>query len=510
MEDFDKLFSLWEEKESKNLSKKAIGKEETKAKRTYIHFDQRRQTSSLSYYRNIFKDPVNIAKNSFWPFLKRDLKVIKLKNSKDGKFRKKKPKVRTVYYASHQNALVYSWYSFLLNEKFYKNKIKELGIDKCVIAYRQIPLDDGSRGNKSNIHSAKEVFDYIKNNGEECVAFVSDITGFFDNLDHEHLKLEWLKVLGLPEHENLPIDHNIIYKNLTRFKYVDAEQVYAKFGIEFKREVKRQNGEVKVFRVPKVNGQVITSILDKSFSKRDFVEKIVKQGLIKGNTNRNSVKGCARGIMQGSPISATLSNIYMMSFDKTINDLVTQVGGMYRRYSDDLAVVCKKSDYETLKRKVKEEIKKYELVINDDKTVTTYFLNDSNGGLKAVGEKMVEKKMQYLGFEFDGANSYVRSNSLAKYYRKMKSVTRKAVSMAYGKKSKTKDTGNKVFKKSLYKRYLFKGRRSFISYALRADNILGGNTIKEQLKNRFRIMSEYLNKKQRGRIWLLKNKKSKI
>jgi len=27
MEDFDKLFSLWEEKESKNLSRKVIGKE---------------------------------------------------------------------------------------------------------------------------------------------------------------------------------------------------------------------------------------------------------------------------------------------------------------------------------------------------------------------------------------------------------------------------------------------------------------------------------------------------
>jgi len=495
MEDYDKLFSLWEEKESKNLSRKSIGKEETKAKRSYIHFDQRRQASSLSYYRSIFKYPANIVKNPFWPFLKRNLTVIKIKNSKDGKPRKKKIKTRTVYYASHQNALVYSWYSFLLNEKFYKNKIKELGIEKCVIAYRQIPLNDGSKGNKSNIHSAKEVFDYIKNNSEECVAFVSDITGFFDNLDHEHLRLEWLKVLGLSENENLPADHSTIYKNLTRFKYVDADEVYEKFGIEFKREARQQNGKTKVFRVPRAGGHIITSILDKPFSKKDFVTRIVKQGLIKGNENKNPIKKCSCGIMQGSPISATLSNIYMMSFDKNINDLVTKASGIYRRYSDDIVVVCKKSDYEELKNKVKEEIKKYELVINDDKTDTTYFLNDGKGNLTGFSNKMVAKKMQYLGFDFDGINSYIRSNSLAKYYRKMKSVTRKAVSMAYGKKSKTKDNDNKIFKKNLYKRYLFKGRRSFISYALRADKILGGNTIKKQLKKRFKIMSNYIQKK---------------
>jgi len=189
--------------------------------------------------------------------------------------------------------------------------------------------------------------------------------------------------------------------------------------------------------------------------------------------------------------------------------LVTKIGGMYRRYSDDIVVICKKPDYETLKNRVQEEIKKYELEINDDKTDTTYFLNDGKGGLKGFDKNMVGKKMQYLGFVFDGSNTYIRSNSLAKYYRKMKSVTRKAISMAYGKKSKTKNDGNKVFKKSLYKRYLFKGRRSFITYALRADKIFGDETISRQLKNRFKIMSKYLNKKQQGIIWFQKNKNAK-
>jgi len=509
------LFAKWIEKEKKNLSRKIINREETKAKRTYIHFDKRRQSSSFSFFynlKNILLNEDKVAQNPFWPFLKITITTPRIKNKKNKLKRKKERKNRNVYYASHRDALIYSWYSFLLNEKYYKDKINELGINRCVIAYRKIPIKNGLNKNKCNIHLAKEVFDYIKNNNKECVAFVSDITGFFDNLDHEHLKKEWLRILNLDRNTDLPKDHNVIYKNLTTFKYVEAKKIYKKFRIKFKRKKKKQNGKIKIFKIPEVNGTPIENILDnRYYSRKDFVTRVVKGGLIKGNGNRNKRKQCTCGIMQGSPISATLSNIYMMSFDKTINDLVTDLGGIYRRYSDDLVIVCDISKHDIVKNKVQEEIKKYELEINLNKTDTTYFLKDCEGRLKGFNNnnRLSRKNMQYLGFDFSGSKIYIRCSSLTKYYRAMKSKVRKTVNMACGKRSRTETKGNKnkIFKKSLYKKYLYKGRRSFISYALRANKIIGTETIKKQLRKRFDIMRDYINKREKKKIRQKKKKR---
>ena len=53
-----------------------------------------------------------------------------------------------------------------------------------------------------------------------------------------------------------------------------------------------------------------------------------------------------------------------------------------------------------------------------------------------------------------------------------------------------------MFKKNLVKKYLYKGRRSFISYAYRAIDIgselLSGDAIKKQLSRRGKIMNHEL------------------
>ena len=106
--------------------------------------------------------------------------------------------------------------------------------------------------------------------------------------------------------------------------------------------------------------------------------------------------------------------------------------------------------------------------------------------------------MQYLGFEYNGQNAFLRSSSLSKYYRKMKSKIGKSVSMAYGKKSKSKDN-RKIFTKSLVKKYIYKGRRSFISYAYRSIDIslkiLGSDSIRKQLSKRHNIMLDEIDKR---------------
>lgn len=498
MANIKEQFEEWRRSESGKLSRKLLGTEWTKAKRTYIHFDKRRSSKTLSQYKDVFTNPKKLISHiSFWPFLKIELREAQIKNPVKGKPRKKKIKKRNVYFAAHQDALVYSWYSFKLN-KLYESLLTELDLGDCVIAYRKIPRKDKRSKNRCNIHFAQEVFDFIKSRKKGCTAVVADITGFFDSLDHEHLNDELKRVLGLKQGEDLPVDIKLIYDNLTSFKYVDADEVYKAFGIRYKTKKRQVGGKTKVFSVPVIDGKQINCILQPPLSRKDFQTLVVKTGLIKGNQNWNVKKKRHKGIMQGAPISSTLANIYMLSFDKAVNDFIQDRGGLYRRYSDDIVVVCDSSKYEEVMNFIMAEIAKYELDINPQKLDETLFEVGVDGGLVGVdphAKTSKPKKMQYLGFVFDGINVYIRPKSLTRYYRKMKSKVRKAVNMAYGKRSKTRNKDNLVFRKLLYEKYIRKGCRSFISYALRAGEILGGGTIRRQLSKRTKIMEDYLKKK---------------
>ena len=52
------------------------------------------------------------------------------------------------------------------------------------------------------------------------------------------------------------------------------------------------------------------------------------------NKNQNTL-----GIPQGSPMSAVLSNVYMIDFDKNMFEYISNIGGSYRRYSDDILLI---------------------------------------------------------------------------------------------------------------------------------------------------------------------------
>src|SRR5690606_13844326 len=62
-------------------------------------------------------------------------------------------------------------------------------------------------------------------------------------------------------------------------------------------------------------------------------------------------EGC--GIPQGSPISALLSNIYMIGFDAAMQAYATKQGGSYRRYCDDILLVLPQSKETSAIAKVK-------------------------------------------------------------------------------------------------------------------------------------------------------------
>ncbi|WP_169085183.1 reverse transcriptase domain-containing protein [Paenibacillus sp. PL91] len=55
------------------------------------------------------------------------------------------------------------------------------------------------------------------------------------------------------------------------------------------------------------------------------------------------------GIPQGSAISAVLSNIYMLDFDKKIKCFVDEKQGLYMRHSDDFIIVLPKISLDQFK-----------------------------------------------------------------------------------------------------------------------------------------------------------------
>lgn len=75
--------------------------------------------------------------------------------------------------------------------------------------------------------------------------------------------------------------------------------------------------------------------LTKLHKKRLFdIEQFRKFKQGKVNVNKESY-----GMVQGSAISSVMSNIYMIKFDKLVNDIVTSNNGIYRRYSDDIIII---------------------------------------------------------------------------------------------------------------------------------------------------------------------------
>ena len=259
----------------------------------YAHFDLR-VSLSMPSIRKYVMDRAKIVAHSFYPFIH-----FEKKNSRYGKKGPKKP--RELYYCSHLDRCVYQRYAFLLNYQ-YNIWAYENNIDDVAIAYRD-------NLGKNNIDFAKDAFDAIRN-FPQCFILVGDFTNFFDNLEHQYLKKMMCEVLGV---ERLPQDYFSVFKNITRFSSRGWKDIVKAAG---------ENIEERGVR-KKINSK------DTVLTKEQFQKS-------KKDIKKN-VSGV--GVPQGSPISAVLSNIYMIEFDKYIKRYVASKSGIYMRYSDDFIIV---------------------------------------------------------------------------------------------------------------------------------------------------------------------------
>jgi len=245
-------------------------------------------------------DPAFVSRHAFSPLIHYEKVEKRYKKSgkpPDPNRRIISEKRRSIRFASHRDACILSYYSWQIMRKlddFYVNE--RLG--EHVIAYRKL--------GKANYDFAAEALEFAKANSPVMI-LAFDITGFFDNLDHALVKARLKRILSVTE---LSADWYQVYRAVTRYHSIELADLEAHpiFGGRLKRREPRPIAtiaEVKSAGIP---------------------------------ISPNPTPG--KGVPQGTPISAVLSNLYMIDFDSAARDLCANVGAFYRRYSDDILVIC--------------------------------------------------------------------------------------------------------------------------------------------------------------------------
>lgn len=385
----------------------------------YTHFDRR---VSLNRCFGYITSPDKVAHHGFYPFIHYTMKSRKVK---DGK--KAEPKRREIYYAAHLDGWIYRYYAYLINE-VYNQRVKQDGTDSVAVAYR-------TDLKKSNIDFAKEAFEHIRNTSS-CYVMIGDFTDFFDNLDHVYLKKQLCDLLAV---DKLPDDVYAVYKNVTRFSYVELSDLLVLNGLKDSLKGRREFND---------------RLHDRALSPTQFRQN-------KDLIHTSSHPKC--GVPQGSPISAVLANVYMLAADKEMQEYVLSFDGFYMRYSDDFIVVIPQGtvDFSVHYKRIKAILDSIpNLELKDSKTKMFHFENQSvkncTGSFISDGNNG-KNIIEFLGFSFDGKNIRIRDKTISKYYNRLYRKLRTIVkNNGYTRK------GKRISGENLYKNYSYKGSRGYL------------------------------------------------
>lgn len=404
-----------------------------KSQKHYAHFDYRTSLADQWEYISV---PENIATHGFYPLIHYTQKSDKFNPVS----KKKKEKSREIRYAAHIDSCIYQYYSFLLNEQ-YNQRVGQDGISDVPVAYR---TDLG----KNNVHFSKAAIDFIRQ-CNECYVMIGDFTNFFDNLDHQYLKMRWCDLLGC---KYLPPDHYAVFKNITKYSTWEREDLLA---------INQLKNTPAGIRKLNAKNKVLT---DAQF-----------------HENKSHIQPKSKdepyGIPQGSPISATLANVYMLDADNQIAALVRKHNGFYMRYSDDFMIVvpiCDGYDAKEILGAAREIIASIpNVTLQPEKTQYFYYNEPHLHNCSKEVDKSADDKnkvINFLEFSFDGAAVTVRPKTITKYHYRMR---RKGKTIAKLKGVSPK--GKHISNRNIYEKYSERGaygkRGNFLTYINRADAI---------------------------------------
>ncbi|WP_440321155.1 antiviral reverse transcriptase Drt2 [Laedolimicola sp.] len=417
-------------------------KEKNAKARKYAHFDEK---VSLDKVWDYISNPENIVRHGFYPFIHYEKKFNKF--TKTAGVGKVKEKSRHLCYSAHVDRYIYSYYGYLLNQK-YDKYLAEHDMNMVAVAYRD-------NLHKSNIHFAKAAFDCIRE-AKDCFVIIGDFSNFFDSLDHVYLKGRMCDVLGVKE---LPADYYAVFKNITKYSIWELTELLKLNGqADTEENIQNLNSKRRVLSAKKFKKY-----------KKEFVIK-----------HKESY-----GIPQGSAISAVLANIYMLKIDESMHKLVRKSNGLYMRYSDDFIIVLPQlsnNEFKMMLEDILDEIKLVpNLILQPEKTQIYKYTSTKLESCNAMfldGVANGKNEIDYLGFTFDGNEVTIRDKTISKYYyrlhRKLKTIV---------KNGGYTSSGKKISCKNLYEQYSVKGaylkdsnghvKGNFITYVQRAQNVFG-------------------------------------
>lgn len=420
--------------------------------KTYRHFDPYGKLKWISEY---VQNPDNIAAHAFWPLLRYTEVTRRYRHNTSAK-EQRPDKERPIAYAGHVDTAIFSYYAAILTP-LYERELARRDLINVVLAYRKSgkckadPVCRSEevcekeqvcpRGPGASYQSAIDVFNWIRNH-TPCDVYAFDVKGFFDTLDHQQVKEKWCLLLQVTK---LPADHYKVYRATTRYSYVETTDIPASLR-------------------KKSRNRLCTP--------QDFDTHLRKAGLIK--IHRDS-----KGIPQGLSISAILANIYMLDFDERVNEKITRLGGIYRRYADDLIIVLPaevSSDFDAIEY-VQQSILKEKLEIHPGKV---------QGPLRFENDGQIAQPLDYLGLVFDGNDITIRQASIDRFYRKMrKGIRAKAIVVSHTKQ-------RKLYTKKLRRLYTHEGKRNFYSYVDEVAKAAGTDAPRRQLRNHAKIFERHL------------------
>lgn len=136
--------------------------------KTYPHFDA---PISLKEIKRLVANEDRVSSNKFYPFFlyHEEFQPYRtadaIRPEKDG---------RPIRYGARRDAYIFAHYRRKISVH-YEQRLADMGISECPIAYRQISKL-GTNGGKCNIDFAKDAFDEVDRLGN-CVAVALDIKG---------------------------------------------------------------------------------------------------------------------------------------------------------------------------------------------------------------------------------------------------------------------------------------------------------------------------------------------
>lgn len=399
--------------------------------RRYLHFDLPLSESERANFEVSADD---ICRNSFWPLIGYVNEERRARKSDAGDliFLKKD---RPIKFGSHRDAAILEYYSKSLSID-YELFLSEHTCQDSVLAYRS--------GIGNNIDHAKSLSDEIRQRGS-CTAIALDIKGFFDNIQHSKI---YQALQLVRKSERLPLADFKVFERMTRFEWVESEDLKERLGKKYGR-----------------SGRICFP--------EDF-RRLVRE------TSPSLVQQNAEsfGIPQGTPLSGLYANLSMQEFDRFVFATLAEVGASYRRYSDDIAIVLPEGlEAHDVIAMVSKSLSEIGLNLSDAKTEIAHFC-------QAGDVQSASKPFQYLGFTFDGKKTLIRASSLNRYYTKMSRGIRSKIRAAKNQKI----PHDEIFMRELLRKYTHFGRnKNFPRYAYRAAKILEAPEIRSQLRGHMGI-----------------------